>query len=591
MSNLPGQSKLNPGPGQLQRSQLLSTVFDLPELTDIIFSHLSKNDLVQWTLVSKKWCHAVIPYIWSNLSTLNTVQHQRLAKMIINDYQTITNGQQSILAKYCPLIRSLRDFREYPYRHREYLLLDFIRLAVEVKESFSSVDGSPLSQAQWTTIHGSFSHFMMHCTHLNALSLKFIVTHSSAHEAVKVVADSAAQHLRHLSLDGWIHERAFKYLMTKCLSLETLVINFTPFSNEKYPWIKPWIVEFNEAGQEPFPNLRRLILEHVEDFFQESYTPFWRRCKAVEALELTYGSPGLQDAVTAIETFFPNLNTISFGEDLLCDTMEDANLARVLFASQVGWRSISIMRYVDFGEQSWKALSQHASTLENFTIMRWPHPEKFKPRPFFTSFPRLRSFVTLSEGWIAKSDIISTDVDEWIHQDPLSGSFTPWLCEISLTDLRIRISGIPRPDVICDDSGQKRQPVVDETYPGEGRMIQHQVYERLSRFVNLEVLWLGHNSCDAFAIVHSNQYECLEMSLESGLDQLEGLKRLRVLNVSLMATRIGQSEARWMAEQWPKLREIHGLEDGDDSRKARKWFTENCPCIATPSLVRKKWGK
>ncbi|KAK3815468.1 MAG: hypothetical protein J3Q66DRAFT_441581 [Benniella sp.] len=84
------------------------------------------------------------------------------------------------------------------------------------------------------------------------------------------------------------------------------------------------------------------------------------------------------------------------------------------------------------------------------------------------------------------SDIISTDAKEWIDMDPLPGSLTPWLCESSLTDLRIRISGIPRPDVIRNDRGKKRQHAVEETYPGEGQMTQHRVYERLSRFVNLD---------------------------------------------------------------------------------------------------------
>jgi hypothetical protein len=131
---------------------------------------------------------------------------------------------------------------------------------------------------------------------------------------------------------------------------------------------------------------------------------------------------------------------------------------------------------------------------------------------------------------------------------------------------------------------------MDETYPGEGRMLQHRVYERLSRLVNLEVLWLGHNPYDSSAFQYSDQFECLEMSLESGLDQLEGLKRLQVLNVSLMATRIARKEAQWMAEQWPKLRKIHGLEDRGESRKAREWFTRNRPLISTPSVIRSKWS-
>ncbi|KAF9083083.1 hypothetical protein BGX29_003400, partial [Mortierella sp. GBA35] len=56
------------------------------------------------------------------------------------------------------------------------------------------------------------------------------------------------------------------------------------------------------------------------------------------------------------------------------------------------------------------------------------------------------------------------------------------------------------------------------------------------RLNNLEIDNLGR--------VHGEdyQYECLEMTLESGLDQLKGLKNLRVLDVRMMAQRIGIKE-------------------------------------------------
>jgi hypothetical protein len=122
-------------------------------------------------------------------------------------------------------------------------------------------------------------------------------------------------------------------------------------------------------------------------------------------------------------------------------------------------------------------------------------------------------------------------------------------------------------------------------------MIQHRVYQRLSTFVNLEVLWLGSNSYFEDPLVPvkkvpNQQYECLEMSLESGLDQLEGLRQLRVLNISLMATRIGQKEAQWMTEHWPRLHEIRGLENRDDARKARQWIKGNCLRIALPLSIK-----
>ncbi|KAK3815469.1 MAG: hypothetical protein J3Q66DRAFT_344815, partial [Benniella sp.] len=576
MSQL-GPSKPTVRPKRLRHSRLLKTVFDLPELNDIIFSYLSRNDLVQWARVSKKWHYAVIPYIWYDLSTLTPARYLRLARMIINDYRT-DGCQQSPLAKYCPLIRKLGYLSDRNLLRR-FFLFDFIRLDVKGKESDNG--DVVLSDVQWSTIHGSFCHFMMHCTHLNALALEFNTRDDGFYGTVKLVADSALQHLRHLSIHGSILEGAFKYLMTRCpVTLETLELGFATYTNDKHPSV----IEANEAGQEPLANLRRLILRDGEDLSLESLSSFWKRCESVETLELTIrGRQSFQHMAAIIDTFFPNLNTISFGEDARRSVVDDESVASVLSASRLGWKSVSIMRQLDFGKRSWKALSRHASTLENFTMERWSNWEGLGPRPFLTSFPRLRSFVMLAEGLIKKTEIISIDANDWIHQDLLSGSPTPWLCESSLTDLRIRISGIPRPDIVRDYRGGRYLPFVEESYPGEGRMIQHRVYERLSRLVNLEVLWLGHNICDFAADEYSNQLECLEMSLESGLERLGGLKRLQALNVSLMATRIGQKEAQWMAEQWPKLCEIRGLDDKGDARKARQWFSRNCPRITTPS--------
>jgi hypothetical protein len=52
------------------------------------------------------------------------------------------------------------------------------------------------------------------------------------------------------------------------------------------------------------------------------------------------------------------------------------------------------------------------------------------------------------------------------------------------------------------------------------------------------------------------------MSLESGLEKLSGLKSLEELSVVGLATKIGDKEIQWMAENWPKLRVIYGVYGG-----------------------------
>lgn len=94
MSDFFALGKLIARPKRLRRSKLLSTVFDLPEMTDIIFSHLSRNDLVPWACVSKKWHYAVIPHIWRDLSELTIAQRQTCQ----DDRQRLSNDDRWIPA-------------------------------------------------------------------------------------------------------------------------------------------------------------------------------------------------------------------------------------------------------------------------------------------------------------------------------------------------------------------------------------------------------------------------------------------------------------------------------------------------------------
>jgi len=499
--------------------------------------------------------------------------------MVIDDYERVqAEGSQSSLPKYCPLIRKIGLLSNKNSTLNSFLF-DFILEYVKVEEE-------PLFDPQQSTAQSIFHHFMAHCTHLYALEFTF--DHYRFHEPVKVIADSAIQHLRHLSIHGSIHQCIFMYMAARFpVTLETLEFGCLPYNGSEY---QP-AVEIDETEQEPLSSLRRLAWKSGECSFDTFSSAFWRRCESVEVMDLITCWIGIHQSkantvATFLETFFPNLNTFSIEEIYPRFNVKDEGSARLLSISQQGWRSVSIKGYVEFGEQSWGALSRHTSTLENFTMVKRYYQDGVGLRPFFTSFPRLQSFVTLAETGEDYLKINAIDAIDWIHQDSLSGSLTPWPCEYTLTDLRISICGIPRPDIT--------HPVVEESYPGEGQKIQHQVYERLARFVNLEVLWLGSNSHYSedprmySKKVKNHQYECLEMSLESGLDRLEGLKRLQVLNISLMATRIGQREAQWMAEQWPELHEIRGLESGANAWRARQWFKKNCPRVATPQVSKKE---
>ncbi|KAG0282822.1 hypothetical protein BGZ96_012810 [Linnemannia gamsii] len=188
------------------------------------------------------------------------------------------------------------------------------------------------------------------------------------------------------------------------------------------------------------------------------------------------------------------------------------------------------------------------------------------------------------------------DVDDDNHDD--SGCLIkPWACESSLRILAVKITGIPRPDITVSyyNTPIPEGATIPEAYPGEGLELQRRVYERISRFRSLEALDLGHDDRDLGLhsyvenaegqLIHDDtsdyQYSCVDMSLGSGLRAMGELRRLKRLDVTRMATSIGVEEVRWMAESWPRLEEIHGLNVEQEERDAQHWLVEKCPAIKT----------
>lgn len=154
-----------------------------------------------------------------------------------------------------------------------------------------------------------------------------------------------------------------------------------------------------------------------------------------------------------------------------------------------------------------------------------------------------------------------------------------WNCTL-LTQLNIQITNIPRPDVLYDWKGERILPLpegIETTTTSmemdESHRIQREIYTRLATLVNLEFLQLGaycpqphrvevkipHNGKTG-SFDRGQQLNCLEMSLESGLDILSGMKSLRVLYVQSMEHRIGIRELKWFEREFPNFQSLSGIE-------------------------------
>ncbi|KAF9376479.1 hypothetical protein CPB97_010765 [Podila verticillata] len=92
-------------------------------------------------------------------------------------------------------------------------------------------------------------------------------------------------------------------------------------------------------------------------------------------------------------------------------------------------------------------------------------------------------------------------------------------------------------------------------------LAQRAAYRHLALQTDLDDLVLGHGASyyeKGLRKPHFQWYS-LEMTLESGLDELAHLTEMKTLDVGFMNHRIGVAELEWMQRSWPKLNYLYGL--------------------------------
>ncbi|KAF9079625.1 hypothetical protein BGX23_003573 [Mortierella sp. AD031] len=281
-----------------------------------------------------------------------------------------------------------------------------------------------------------------------------------------------------------------------------------------------------------------------------------------------------------IRTCFPKVNSLVYKGEVF--GVVPASLISTCLGD---WKNIRIDATLD--RTSCKALAEHCATLEVLQVTNILEDFSSTLRQIQSSSPKLRVLITSNGKFHVQPRIPYFEAEDFV--DAHRSTLNPWACETSVKVLKTKITRIPRPDVTKLLDGRQRADALKETCTREGKQLQQCVYERLSRFINLEELCLGLDSKERrrrrlYPLRggmggEDYQYECLEMTLESGLDQLKALKNLRVLDVRMMAQRIGLKEVQWMTQNWLKLQVIQGLHDGGDNLEAAEWLWKHAPMI------------
>ncbi|KAI8356028.1 hypothetical protein B0O80DRAFT_448546, partial [Mortierella sp. GBAus27b] len=301
----------------------------------------------------------------------------------------------------------------------------------------------------------------------------------------------------------------------------------------------------------------------------------WTRCHHVESIEVSWISEGgAKNLTEAMQTHMPNLTKIQFGDSQRRFRCTDRVLATLLSGSRKGWTMVDVSWNTNIGQDLFDALTNHFLTLQELRMTNCTISGEGVVK-VLSSCPNLRALVAIDNRTCSKRGCLKIAAETFIDQYPHTGGLRTWSCENSLKVLKVKIGNIPRPDMweLIKLSHVGHMPRLDssgstiihkEMYPGEGRERQEGVYARLGRLVKLETLWLGHEPEEIYEEPNYNdryfQLDSLDMSLESGLGSLSGLKALRELNVSRMCMAGRPQDAQWMVENWPKLLTIYGID-------------------------------
>ncbi|KAF9948838.1 hypothetical protein BGZ65_007783 [Modicella reniformis] len=510
-------------------------MFNIQELDDLVYSQLDRYDLTQCVRVNKKWHTLIIPYLWRDTTALNRwKQIVAFRQMVLEDYlheqqqhqrtaqereEKVDSGAVSLtlLEKNARWIQRISP----PKHILKYLQGWMYNFDINAPTSMSL-----------------FRHFLKRCTSITFLSLELEQEELESDEILKVIVDYYLPHTRDLyintfhlgfCMESWL----LKHLLSRCSSrLEKLTLWVVVVGTEerKIKWEGD-----HEENVEPEWLLKDLKLRFcIDKSNSKTFWPWlWKHCSRVKTLKADYIFDLVHSLAEGISTHMTDLTEIELGNGTWDRNLKDQEVAELLSSSYRGWKTVRLKHALECMLATKAALTQHFSTLEELVIDDGHNG--FTRDDLITvlsSCPKLRMLI-FSEDFAATT---------FIDRNPDTGSLREWACEGSLKVLQVKITEVPRPDIIST-----------EDYPGQGRGIQRQVYERLARLTKLEMLVLGHHS-------HSvHWHSSLEISLDSGLYWLEGLKELKALDLSCLEARIGVEEIEWMSKHWPKLDSIKGL--------------------------------
>ncbi|KAF9285824.1 hypothetical protein BGZ88_009381 [Linnemannia elongata] len=267
------------------------------------------------------------------------------------------------------------------------------------------------------------------------------------------------------------------------------------------------------------------------------------------------------------------------------DADMSAQLARLISkgsGGQKGWKTLGFQyQYVLYDmldSQVVNAMLEQSATLENLRISA---PSSFSSsaiQQLLCSAPNLKRLDILpsklhTDYELEPYMLLAKDITEVKSRE--------WVC-LGLESFKCMIGGIPRLDLESRTNGWSLRGIEyhdpDRYTAHKSRFIQRKVLAQLGRLTQLRQITLGlemdvdlgrcYDSCcyesgvslsdEEYCVEMEadpdpgQQYACLTLTLEDGLDLLKDLKSLRRIRFEKMSHCMTDKEREWMKSNWPE---------------------------------------
>ncbi|KAG0330577.1 hypothetical protein BGZ99_000048 [Dissophora globulifera] len=531
-----------------------STLPSLPtEVLESILPYLSQSDLTRCVRVSRAWHKSLVTYLWQTLTIRSNVQRRKIE----------TDEAQKALRKYASFVRDLcivlKQHNDQLLPAQQILVSDpgVIHIEVFATGLFHNLDSLELCSVDFKDVKFEQSQEILALARQNPRLRRLKIDISMDPRILMSMVTEYLPVLQDLDL-GFIWRGDVKALLMNLPES----IRAVRLRNAVYEAPRP---AQNKTSAKSDVSATTARHHHaLESFYIEGnlarqeemiLLPFLASCsrnlKSVRSTGLClFENRKIASALSDLGIVSKKLSQNSLPQGI-----SDVDLAR-LISSGSRWTNIDL-RTLQIGPLAAAAIVDSCECLETLDIMNHSGPglSGSHLQAILNKATPLRS---LQAHWLLHANKITAS-------DILSSQWAT----VSLEHMDLKID-VPRANETLPDNNAAIQA---------SRNIQRQVLQRIGQQTNLKKLVIGGMATTPATGSFGHQRNCLEMTLESGLDELVHLRNLEELDFHHMDHRAGIPELEWMVTNLPRLRTLIGMLDTliPPSNEVREWLRTHQP--------------